>query len=84
MRQIAVVFRAISLAIFLFGSVGGKAGDVPVGPDGDIDAAQAAEGRGDHVTAFRIYRHLAETGNVYAQVLVGKGLRSREGNSSEL
>jgi TPR repeat protein len=41
--------------------------------------ARAAEERGDHVTAFRIYRQLAESGSADAQVIVGMDYENGKG-----
>jgi TPR repeat protein len=77
MKQIArAFFGGIALTIFLIGSVGSEAANT----SGNMAAdARAAEERGDHVTAFRIYRQLAESGSADAQVIVGMDYENGKG-----
>jgi uncharacterized protein len=85
MKQIArAFFGGIALAIVLTCSVGSEAaspyGDlIPVSPDGNLDDAQAADERGDYVTAFGMYRKLAESGIVGAQTIVGMDYENGKG-----
>jgi hypothetical protein len=77
MKQIVrAFFGGIALTIFLIGSVGSEAANT----SGNMAAdARAAEERGDHVTAFRIYRQLAESGSADAQVIVGMDYENGKG-----